>query len=125
MEFHRQRDGLEVFARCCHGLAAVGLPVGIIGSRWLYSKLLFSIGVYLVLAATLLFAGYFAIGNPPKQRLIGGITAAWAALFAVWLLVPALHRTAWLHYGTAIVWIFVLGVLTYIWWKMDRQERAG
>jgi drug/metabolite transporter (DMT)-like permease len=113
----------KLLQRGAVGLGIAGVVIGTVGSRSLHSKLLFIIGLYLVVAATLLFAGYFAIGNPPKQRLIGGITAAWAALFAIWLLVP-LHRTPWLHYGTGIIWVCVLGVLTYIWWRLHRQETS-
>jgi hypothetical protein len=105
------------------GLWLTGFLIGTIGSRSLHSKLLFSVGVTLVAAATLLIAAYFAIGNPAKKRVIGGIIAIWTALFTVWLVVPALHRTALLHYGTVIIWLCVLGVLTYILWRIDRQEK--
>jgi hypothetical protein len=105
------------------GLWLTGFLIGTIGSRSLHSKLLFSVGVTLVAAATLLVAAYFAIGNPAKKRVIGGIIAIWTALFTVWLVVPALHRTPMLHYGTVIIWLCVLGLLTYILWRIDRQGK--
>ena len=108
-------------ARLAFGLEIAGVLIGIVGSRLLHSKLVFGIGVSLLAAGTLLLAVYFAIGNPPRKRWIGGIIAIWTALFAVWLLVPALHQTQLLHYGTGIIWLCVLGVLTYIFWRIDRQ----
>jgi phosphatidylserine synthase len=109
--------------RAAFSLWIIGLGIGIIGSRSLHSKLLFTVGLYLVVAATLLLAAYYAIGNSPRKRWIGGTIAVWTALFAVWLVVPALHRTPLLHYGTAIAWLCVLGVLTYILWRIDRDEK--
>jgi len=114
----------KFWTRGAIGVSVIGLLVGIVGSRSLHSKLLFSIGVYLVATGTLLLAAYFAIGNPPKKRALGGITAGWSALFVIWLLVPALHRTPLLHYGTVIIWLCVLGVLTYINWRIDRDEKS-
>jgi phosphatidylserine synthase len=110
--------------RGAFGLEIAGLLIGIVGSRFLHSKLVFSIGVSLLATGTLLLAAYFAIGNTPAKRWIGGIIAVWTALFAVWLLAPVLHRTPLLHYGTAIIWLCVLGVLTYILWRIDRQEKS-
>jgi divalent metal cation (Fe/Co/Zn/Cd) transporter len=112
----------KLLPRVAFGLEIAGVLIGIVGSRSLHSKLVFGIGVLLLATGTLLLAAYFSIGNTPQKRLIGAIISVWTALFVVWLLVPALHQTPLLHYGTAIIWIFGLGVLAYILWRIDRQE---
>jgi drug/metabolite transporter (DMT)-like permease len=114
----------KFWPRGAFGLSVVGLLIGIIGARSLHSRPLYIIGACLVAAGMLLLAAYFAVGNPPKKRLMGRTIAIWAALFAVWLLVPALHRTPLLHYGVGIVWLGVLSVLIYILWRIDRQEES-
>src|ERR1700737_5428250 len=108
-----------------YGLWVVGLVIGIPGSRFLHSKLLFNVGIYLIATATLLLGVFYAIGNTPRKRWIGGVIAIWSGLFAVWLLIPALHRTPLLHYGTGIIWLCGLGVLTYILWRIDRLEKSA
>jgi undecaprenyl pyrophosphate phosphatase UppP len=105
------------------GLWLIGLLIGIVGNKALHSKVVLSIGVYLVATGTLLLGAYYSIGNEGKRRWIGAAIAIWTALFAVWLLVPALHRTPLLHFGSGLAWLFGLGVFCFILWRIDRQEK--
>ena len=111
--------------RGAFGLWLIGLVIGIGVSRSLHSRLLYIVGLCIVATATLLLAAYFAIGNPLEKRGIGRVIGLWTALFGVWLMVPALHRTPFLHYGTGTAWFGVFGVLIYILWQRDRREESA